>query len=313
MIFEFPRRCYNEEFLYLMNLSQEDSLLTSLNMQSFNSKFFIDWKNFDASRDIFYENSLYAQTERDYLNNTYTNDDFFDDDLSLVRGYTRMFDASGYESHVSFSQRQNLMHQTSKKQWCSWGNSVGYHDNSDVRSMSNSSVHNPNVNTHLRGRLGIGQVPKYPKDCEFTPLLEKTLIKVRNVHPTTCLHELHLQRRDLFPMQVTFNTSKLSGGTLKDQFAVICNFNFNCRKLYTYHMDQNKSYTKLNAARKMLLKLRAIPNLTILLDEKVYLERMGRSSIQDACYFTCTIQIQKCILLRLFLRLFPRERRCDKS
>jgi len=112
------------------------------------------------------------------------------------------------------------------------------------------------------------QLPKHSNDDEFSPLLKKVLIKVRNVHPTACLHELHVQRRDLFPKKPTFTMTKFANGTRKKgKFAVECNIEFNGAKLCTYHMEQTKSDAKMNAARRMLRKLKAIPNLTILLDD----------------------------------------------
>jgi dsRNA-specific ribonuclease len=110
-------------------------------------------------------------------------------------------------------------------------------------------------------------LPNHPIDDEFTPMMEITLIKVRNIHPTACLHELHVQRRELFPKKPIFDTMRFAGGIQKKRkFAVVCNFEFNSAKLYTYHLEQTKSDAKLNAARAMLRKLKAIPNLTILLD-----------------------------------------------
>jgi len=48
----------------------------------------------------------------------------------------------------------------------------------------------------------------------------------------------------------------------------MCNFKINGANLYAYHEEQNKTNAKMNAARNMLRKLKAIPNLSILLDEE---------------------------------------------
>jgi len=328
----------------------------------------VDRKDFNETRDIGYENSLFdLQPEGNYRENSYSSDDVFDDDLSLMNGSAGMYDVaswlkfdnsmedrreprenmfSRYENmmayrrkreleddimkerifrsrsnlnnlehmkkgrsrlycpggafllmpngdiHVTppgqvvptidvrvpssysppmwFSQRRSVMDQTLKRQWCSRRNSAGYHANSDNRSGRNSSVHNPNVDKPLCWSSAMDcQLPNQPNDDEFTPLLEKTLIKVRNVHPTACLHELHVQRRELFPKKPVFNTTKFTAGSQKKRkFAVVCNFEFSGAKLYTYHMEQTKSDAKMNAARAMLRKLKAIPNLTILLDDE---------------------------------------------
>ena len=113
------------------------------------------------------------------------------------------------------------------------------------------------------------QPPNYPKDDELIPLMDKAMIKVRNVHPTACLHELHVQSRELFPKKPTFDTRKLAKGKQKKgAFVVVCKFEFNGARLYTHHMEQTKSDAKMNASRNMLRKLKSIPNLTILLDDE---------------------------------------------
>jgi len=178
----------------------------------------------------------------------------------------------GYQSPLSFAQRQSVMDQNLKRQWCSRRNSAPYNSNSnsEMRSRRNSTIHNPNIEKQLSWKSNVDYLlPTHPKDDEFSPLLENALIKVRNVHPTACLHELHVQRRELFPKKPTFTTTKFASGTQKKgNFAVVCNFVFNGAKLYTHHMEQTKSDAKMNAARNMLRKLKSIPNLTILLDDE---------------------------------------------
>jgi len=171
-------------------------------------------------------------------------------------------DTRGYSSPMS-TQRQSVMNQTLKRQWCSRRNSPPLNSKTDIRSRTNSTVHN-----HNRSTINC-PIPNHPEDDELYPLLEKTLIKVRNVHPTACLHELHVHRRGLFPKKPTFTTTKLANSTRrKCNFAVVCNFEFNGARLYTHHIEQTKSDAKMNAARNMLRKLMSIPNLTLQLDKE---------------------------------------------
>jgi len=175
---------------------------------------------------------------------------------------------NGYPSPVSYSQCQSAMNQNLKRQWCSGRKSAGYHGTSNMRSRRNPSTHRPNVDKHFSWKSAMDcQLPNRLKDDKLTPLLKRVLIKVRNVHPTACLHELHVQKRELFPNKPTFNTTKFANGSRKKgSFAVVCNFEINGAKLYTCHSEQTKSDAKMNAARSMLRKLKAIPNLIIILD-----------------------------------------------
>jgi len=190
-----------------------------------------------------------------------------------------------YSSPMAFSQRQSIMDQTLKRQGCSRRNQAQQNSNPQMRSRRNSTVHNHNMERQLSWRSTMGcQIPNHPKDDEFNPLLEKTLIKVRNVHPTACLHELHAQRRELFPKKPTFNTRKFASGTQKKgNFAVVCHFEFNSTRLYTHHMEQTKSDAKMNAARKMLRKLKSIPNLTLQLDNERPISRAFASFEHPRC------------------------------
>jgi hypothetical protein len=175
---------------------------------------------------------------------------------------------TGYLSPVSHSQGQNMMDQTLRRQWCSGRKPSGYHENSNPRSRSSSSAQRLNVDKHFSWKSSMEcQLSNRHKDDEITPLSKEVVIKVRNVHPTACLHELHVQRRELFPTKPTFNTTKFAcGNRKKGSFAVVCNFEINGAKLYTCHNEQTKSDAKMNAARSMLRKLKAIANLSIILD-----------------------------------------------
>jgi hypothetical protein len=176
---------------------------------------------------------------------------------------------SGWPLPVPSSQRQSVYDWNLKRQWRSRRNS-GYHPNSGNRSKRNSPMQNRNVKTHLSSRSDMdSNVPIHRMDDEVNLLLWKTTIKVRNIHPTACLHELHVQRRELFPKKPVFNMTKFLRGTQKKgSFSVQCIFEFNGGKLYTYDRQPTKNDAKMNAARSMLRKLKAIPNLTISLDDE---------------------------------------------
>merc|ERR1719427_179723 len=140
---------------------------------------------------------------------------------------------SGDPSPVPYSQSPIARDQTLKKQWCSGRIPEGYPPN--MRSWSNPLAHRPDVDKHFKWNSAMDcQLPNRLKDDELIPLLDRVLIKVRNVHPTACLHELHVQRRELFPKKPTFDTTKFpTGNRRKGNFAVECNFEINGAKLYT--------------------------------------------------------------------------------
>jgi hypothetical protein len=175
---------------------------------------------------------------------------------------------SGYSSPLLYSQSQSVRDQTLKRQWCAGRKPSRYHATPKMRTRRNPSAHRSDVDKHFKWKSAMGcQLPNHLVDDELIPLVDRVLIKVRNVHPTACLHELHVQKRELFPNKPTFDTTRFPSGTRKKgNFAVVCNFEINGAKLYTYHREQTKSDAKMNAARNMLRKLKAIPNLNIILD-----------------------------------------------
>jgi hypothetical protein len=175
---------------------------------------------------------------------------------------------SGYSSPLRDFQSQSVRDQTLKRQWCTGRKPAGYHVTPNMHSRRNPSAHRSDVDKHFKWKSAMDcQLPNRLVDDELTPLVNRVLIKVRNVHPTACLHELHVQKRELFPNKPTFDTTRFYSGTRKKgNFAVVCNFEINGAKLYTYHREQTKSDAKMNAARNMLRKLKAIPNLNIILD-----------------------------------------------
>jgi len=141
-----------------------------------------------------------------------------------------------------------------KMRWCTGRNSSGQSQNAKLSSLTN-----PSADSEL---FNISEEDKSPA------LPHEIVIKVRNVHPTACLHELHVKRTKLFPKKPIFKTDKYVEAQNKGSFAVICNLEFNGTSLCTRHSGQTKSDARLKAARNMLLKLKSISNLTILLDDE---------------------------------------------
>jgi len=111
--------------------------------------------------------------------------------------------------------------------------------------------------------------PPPPQDDLYEPLPENLLVKVRNIHPTPSLHELHVQHPEVFRQKPTF-TSVQYGFTLqrRKRFAVLCQFEFNGATLYAQETAPTKSDAKLNAARAMIRKLKHTANVSITLKEE---------------------------------------------
>merc|ERR1719320_470577 len=157
---------------------------------------------------------------------------------------------------IAFSQGQSVVDQALKRQWCS------------RRSSATRTCISKKLQVLKPENVPDRSFPTHPDDEKFTALPAEVVIKVRNVNPIACLHELHVQKRKLFPKKPTFKTSRYIGTQKKGSFAVVCTFGFNGATLYTHHMEHTKSDARLNAARNMLRKLKSIKNLTILLDER---------------------------------------------
>jgi len=174
-----------------------------------------------------------------------------------------------HQSPMQFSPRRQNQDRTLKNLWSCRRNIPPYFANCDM-SMKTSEPDLQKVEKPLSKRSPMDcQPPSYPADDELIPLEDKVVIKVRNVHPTACLHELHVQKRELFLKKPTFDTRKVAkGNQKKGAFVVVCEFEFNGARMYTHHREQTKSDAKMNASRNMLLKLKCIPNLTILLDDQ---------------------------------------------
>jgi len=111
--------------------------------------------------------------------------------------------------------------------------------------------------------------PPPPQDDLYEPLPENLLVKVRNIHPTPSLHELHVQHPEVFRQKPTF-TSVQYGLTVqrRKRFAVLCQFEFNGATIYAQETAPTKSDAKLNAARAMIRKLKHTANVSIALKEE---------------------------------------------
>jgi len=132
------------------------------------------------------------------------------------------------------------------------------------KSIGSSSIHSKTSLQMSIPRLDTQTSWFHPHlmEDELIPLVVTTLIKVRNVNPVACLHELHIQRPTLFPMPPTFKTI-YAHWTQTKMRRVECHFKFNGGRLYTYDIARRKSDGRFNAARSMVRKLYAIPKLSI--------------------------------------------------
>jgi len=166
--------------------------------------------------------------------------------------------SSGFKNtrSISFSKRTN---ESLKRRWCS--------GRAKSRSAKMPSLLMP-AKDHQFYNHPLEELFNHHEEGNLTALPEEIVIKVRNVHPTACLHELHVQRRKLFPKKPTFKTSKYVETQNRGSFSVVCNFEFNGASLWTQHTEQTKSDARLKAARNMLRKLKSITNLTIVLDDE---------------------------------------------
>jgi len=173
------------------------------------------------------------------------------------------------QTPIQFTPPRPTLDRTLKNQWCSRRNGSPYFTNSEMSLRTpDKRLQKVEKPSSYRSPMDC-QPPNYPEDDELIPLKHKTIIKVRNVHPTACLHELHVQSRELFPKKPTFDTRKLAKGKQKKgSFVVLCKFEFNGARMYTHHTEQTKSDAKMNASRNMLRKLKSIQNLSIVLDDE---------------------------------------------
>jgi len=151
-------------------------------------------------------------------------------------------------------QAPSLEDEALKRQWCS----------------NRKTVSHPKTKTPVRNQPQIERrPPPPPQDDLYEPLPENLLVKVRNIHPTPSLHELHVQHPEVFRQKPTF-TSVQYGFTLqrRKRFAVLCQFEFNGATLYAQETAPTKSDAKLNAARAMIRKLKHTANVSITLKEE---------------------------------------------
>jgi hypothetical protein len=151
-----------------------------------------------------------------------------------------------------------------RRQWCSNRKPVPLQKLKSPVKSQQASEYNGGDQQQLERRP-----PPPPQDDLYEPLPENLLVKVRNIHPTPSLHELHVQHPEIFRQKPTF-TSVQYGFTLqrRKRFAVLCQFEFNGATLYAQETAPTKSDAKLNAARAMIRKLKHTANVSITLKEE---------------------------------------------
>jgi len=111
--------------------------------------------------------------------------------------------------------------------------------------------------------------PEPPKDECYEPLPEVLVVKVRNIHPTPSLHELHVQHPELFGQKPLFTIVQYGYVPLrKNRYAANCQFMFKGAKIYSQETALTKSGAKLNAARAIIRKLKRTANVCITLKEE---------------------------------------------
>jgi len=151
-------------------------------------------------------------------------------------------------------QNQDLVDKELKNQWCS--------------NRKNGSYQNQKTAMNTQAQVN-RRPPQPPQDDPYEPLSENLLVKVRNIHPTPSLHELHVQYPEMFGQKPAF-TCVQYGYSLqrKKRFAVMCQFEFNGALLFAQETAPTKSDAKLNAARAMIRKLKHTANVSVTLRQE---------------------------------------------
>jgi len=127
--------------------------------------------------------------------------------------------------------------------------------------------------------------PPPPSDDPYEPLQENLLVKVRHIHPTPSLHELHVQHPGVFRQKPIFTSFQFdSTQQRRKRFAVLCQFNFNGATLYAQETARTKSDAKLNAARAMIRKLEHTANVTTTLKDES-MRAASDSSLKNPRYW----------------------------
>jgi len=172
---------------------------------------------------------------------------------------------------VQPQQPQHPVDEALKRQWCA-KRKVGSYQ----KPNKNSTKTQPQVDYH--------RPPQPPKDDVYDPLPENLIVKVRNIHPTPSLHELHVQHPELFKQKPIFSSVQY-GYTLqrRKRFAVLCQFEFNGATLYAQETAPTKSDAKLNAARAMIRKLNNTANVSISLKEESMMAAADTSLEHPRC------------------------------
>jgi len=176
-----------------------------------------------------------------------------------VNGASNQAERGGQErrgsSHTGqLWQAPNPEDEALKRQWCSNRKTGSY----------------PEMKWTVRNQAQFEcRPPPPPQDDLYEPLPENLLVKVRNIHPTPSLHELHVQHPEIFRQKPTFTSVQYgSAPQRRKRFAVLCQFEFNGATLYAQETAPTKSDAKLNAARAMIRKLKHRANVSITLKEE---------------------------------------------
>jgi len=165
---------------------------------------------------------------------------------------------AGQSGHVQVkgAAPKDLLDETLKRQWCAKRKNPSY-------KMSRIAL-----KRHLQVDRRPPQPPQPPKDDHYEPLPEHLLVKVRNIHPTPSLYELHVQHPKVFGKKPIFTSVQYGYRNQRRKcFAVMCQFEFKGSKLYAQETASTKSNAKLNAARAMIRKLKNV-NVSISLKEE---------------------------------------------
>jgi len=164
---------------------------------------------------------------------------------------------------------KGLLDETLKRQWCTKRKNGSF-------LMSRMALKSQ-LQVHRRP-------PQPPRDDHYKPLLEHLLVKVRNIHPTPSLHELHVQHPEVFGKKPIFTSIEYGYNNQRRKcFAVTCQFEFKGSKLYVQETAPTKSDAKLNAARAMIRKLKNNANVSITLKEESIRAAVDKSLEHPRC------------------------------
>jgi len=102
-------------------------------------------------------------------------------------------------------------------------------------------------------------IPRTPMDDPVLPFPTPVAIKVTTIHPTTMLHNAHIQNPEFFPRKPEFATTYKT----HEEHTVLCRFSIKDFTLYSQVSDLTKSDAKLMASRAMIEKMKSLNVLLI--------------------------------------------------